>query len=768
MFQFKTPEEHYKAYERFLRKGNYKKACHALEELIEFFPDDIELLVNMVNICLNELKNPEKARTWLIRLMGCRTFWQDYAIFSLVEAKLGHKSARENLKRAKALLKKDPGKFSLEDAEREIRNIESDIEYYEFLNRRKQAEVELKKEEELFKGKKHKAVSQKQAKHKNKEKDAVKHEEALQPQESPSNESDASIEGKPLPLKEKTRSVSVIFSPPDERILEEFKTIPFSTLKEVEMFIQYTRLTIQGGFDELLCINVLQGVDYYWYQVETVKKVLKLFRGRAMLCDEVGLGKTIEAGMLLKEYIMRGMAKNILILAPPSLVSQWKEEMAVKFGINFVSTDDQEFSDNPQGFWQNPFIIASIHTAKTKKHAPVVTDIHYDIVVVDEAHHVRNRRTLSWQLVNKIQKKFIFLLTATPVQNNLLELYNLITLLKPGQFKTEKLFKEEYVTRGNLRKPLNKEKLRVLLRDCMIRNTRSAIDIKLPKRYATTLRLDPLPHEKELYTWLNQYLKSENMKKPIINLYLREAGSSPFALIGSITKLKDTEVIKPVLKRFDKGTDIAKGKALVDILRKNPKEKKIIFTQFVKSMEYITEVLTKQGIPYVQFSGLMSAKEKNEAVERFRNEVPVFVSTESGGEGRNLQFCNTIINFDLPWNPMRIEQRIGRLHRIGQTRDVFIFNLAVKGTIEEYIINILDSKINMFEMVIGEIEPILGHIGREEEFQDIILDIWLKSSSEEQIKEEFDNLGKEMAKAKKAYLKTKELDDEIFGEDYEI
>ncbi|HLC16454.1 MAG TPA: DEAD/DEAH box helicase, partial [Thermodesulfovibrionia bacterium] len=418
-------------------------------------------------------------------------------------------------------------------------------------------------------------------------------------------------------------------------------------------------------------------------------------------------------------------------------------------------------------FWEKPFVIASIHTAKTKKHSPIVTSIHYDIVIVDEAHHVRNRRTMAWELVNQIQKKFIFLLTATPVQNNLIELYNLITLLNPGQFKTEKLFKEEYVARGNLRKPLNKDKLRALLRDCMIRNTRSAIDIKLPKRYATTLRLDPTEHEKEVYTRLNHYLRTHNLKKPTINLLLREAGSSPFALKESLLKLDDKKAVAPVIEQFTDGFDIAKGKALVEILKKNPGEKKLIFTQFIKSLDYITNVLTKQGIPYVRFEGTMTTREKNEAVARFRDKVPVFVSTESGGEGRNLQFCNTIINFDLPWNPMRIEQRIGRLHRIGQTRDVFIFNLTVKNTIEDYIIDILDSKINMFEMVIGEIEPILGHIGREEDFEDIILDIWMKSATEEQVKEEFEQLGQEMMKAKKAYLKTRQLDDEIFGEDYE-
>ncbi|RJQ47921.1 MAG: ATP-dependent helicase, partial [Nitrospiraceae bacterium] len=158
---------------------------------------------------------------------------------------------------------------------------------------------------------------------------------------------------------------------------------------------------------------------------------------------------------------------------------------------------------------------------------------------------------------------------------------------------------------------------------------------------------------------------------------------------------------------------------------------------------------------------------KDSAIARFRSEIPVLVSTESGGEGRNMQFCNTIINFDLPWNPMRIEQRIGRLHRIGQSRDVFIFNLSVRETLEDYIIDILDNKINMFEMVIGEIEPILGHLGEDRDFEDIIMEIWLKCSDNESLKGGFERLGRDLVNAKKEYINAKAIDTEIFGDDYE-
>jgi SNF2 family DNA or RNA helicase len=564
-----------------------------------------------------------------------------------------------------------------------------------------------------------------------------------------------------------TYQIPLNFSVLQESVIGLFQPGSFSSLREIKLLIDYTHLTIQGGFDELLCLNTLEGVEKYFYQIETVKKVLKYFRGRVLLCDEVGLGKTIEAGMVIKEYLMRGMIRNVLILTPPSLVSQWREEMAVKFGIEFLTTDEMERMGDPESFWKERFIIASLNIAKSKKNMDLVIRQFYDLVVVDEAHHLRNRSTLSWKLVNQIQKRFILLLSATPLQNNLIELFNLITLLKPGQFKTEKLFRHEYLMKGNPRRPSNKDRLRGLLRDVMIRNTRSAIDLRLPKRYATTIRIEPTEIEKEIYERLNEYLKKNHFNRQMMNLLLREAGSSPFALKESLMQLDDDGDKKGIIQLIENLGDVAKGIALREIIKKNLEGKKVIFTQYIKSMDYITDLLRRNEIPFVTFKGTLSSREKNIAIQSFRNEVPILVSTESGGEGRNLQFCNTIINFDLPWNPMRIEQRIGRLHRIGQTRDVFIFNLSVKETIEDYIIDILDNKINMFEMVIGEIEPILGHLG-EEDFEDIIMDIWIKSRDKREVEMGFEKLGHDLIEAKNEYLKAKAYDDEIFGQDYEI
>ncbi|MFH1505230.1 MAG: SNF2-related protein [Candidatus Omnitrophota bacterium] len=752
---FRAPADTYKAYERFLRKKNYRKAYQCLESLLREFPDDEMLIERIIDLCLDLEKKSNLAKHWLTKLIKIRTNWFDYTLLARLEAELGHfPKAREYLKQAKEFSRH----LALKDKQKTkklIAELDGFINYKEYQQTRQQySQIQEK------------AAPSKQ--NRAKEKKTLRPAAKMISSSKPNNKKEI----KP-PLKEKQETkqipayqIPIIISPFKQNTSHPRQAAPAFSLKELQLFLNFTHLTIQGGFNELICLNTLRGIEKYWYQIETVKKVLKYFHGRVLLCDEVGLGKTIEAGMLIKEYLMRKMAKNVLILAPPPLVSQWKEEMLVKFDLEFTTTDDVLFARDTGKLWKEQLVIASIHTAKNKKNISLVTNQFFDIVVVDEAHHLRNRTTQTWKMVNSLKKKFIFLLTATPVQNNLIELYNLITLLKPGQFKTESSFKNEFLEKEEVRKPANKEKLRGLLKDVMIRNTRGAIDLKLPKRFAATLRLEPTEAEKKMYLWLNDYLRKASIKRHTANLLLKEAGSSPFALRKTLQNhLNDT---KEMVEFIDNFTDTSKGNALIKIMRENPEEKKIIFTQYLNSLDYITGLLKTHHIAYTTFSGIMTTAEKNNAIEKFREKVPVLVSTESGGEGRNIQFCNTIINFDLPWNPMRIEQRIGRLHRIGQTRDVFIFNLSVKGTIEDYIIDILDNKINMFEMVIGEIEPIIGYIGKDNDFENIIMEIWLRSNNEKTLENNFTQFGNQIIEAKKEYLKAKDYDTAIFGEDYEI
>jgi len=759
---FNTPEDTYRAYERFLKKGNFRKAYKCLESLLHQFPGDEALLVDIVNLAYFDWENYPMARPWLLQLAQRRSFWRDYSLLSRGEARLGNiHRAKDYLGRAKRLVENRTSPSDKKEAKKDFTEVEGLIRYEEWKS------LSKPKTEEVLPAQGSSIFSRTEVK------------PHIDPKESSPGEppfTEASAEPEPPPKNEVHASppipqfqIPVHFSPIGAGILDAFQAGTLLPLKKIKLLVDYTHLSIQSSFDELLCLSAIRDVERYWYQIETAKKVLKYFRGRALLCDEVGLGKTIEAGMVIKEYLMRDMARNVLILTPSSLVSQWKEEMESKFGIEFMTSEEMGSLDKLEAFWKERYLIASLNMARSKKNLPFVTGQFYDLVVVDEAHHLRNRTTLAWKLVNQIQKKFILLLSATPLQNNLIELFNLITLLKPGQFKTEKLFRQEYLHKGNPRVPANRDKMRELLRDVMIRNTRSAIDLKLPRRYATTLRLEPTETEKKIYEGLSDYLRRDTPNRMTVNLLLREAGSSPFALRESLLQMPGEGSDKKTLVDWLENIgDVSKGAALVDTVKRNPEGKKVIFTQYLKSMDYITHLLSRNGIPHVTFKGTLPARDKNLAIDRFRDEVPVLVSTESGGEGRNLQFCNTLINFDLPWNPMRIEQRIGRLHRIGQTRDVFVFNLAVKGTLEDYMIDILDNKINMFEMVIGEIEPILGRLEKEEDFEDIVMQLWLGSSNDKDLRENFESLGEELLRAKKEYLKAKSLDDEVFGDDYEI
>lgn len=540
-------------------------------------------------------------------------------------------------------------------------------------------------------------------------------------------------------------------------------------------------LSIMADYDQLVCLPTLTAIDQHWYQIETARKVLRQLGGRALLADEVGLGKTIEAGLILSEYLARGMIQSLLILTPASLVSQWQLELKTKFNIDTITSDDKQLQLNPEAFWStNNRLIASLNTAKSAKHFNLVTTRNWDLVIVDEAHHLKNRTTLNWKLVNALNKRFILMLTATPVQNSLVELFNLLTLLKPGLLKTEAAFKKEYVSSKNGRVPKNPEKLRQLMREVMVRNTRSLVDVQLPKRFATTITVSPSKSEQKLYQDLTEYLRIfevgisdanqvQKLDKFTRTNLLMRAGSSPQALADSLKNLAKkfpTAQLKSLIRRASQIKEVEKAKALIDLLKKST-QKTIVFTTHRATSAYLANMMKEAGINFAQFLGDMSLKEKDAAIETFRENLNVLLASETGGEGRNIQFANSIINYDLPWNPMKIEQRIGRIHRIGQTQDVFIFNFCLKDSIEEYILKILHDKINMFELVVGEIETILGNVDDDFDFSEVVIDIWLKHQAKPELDTAFETLATELIKAKDKYRETSELDEQIFGEDFE-
>jgi SNF2 family DNA or RNA helicase len=533
--------------------------------------------------------------------------------------------------------------------------------------------------------------------------------------------------------------------------------------------------------DDLICLPHIRDLQAFEYQVKTVKTVISRLRGRAMLCDEVGLGKTVEAGICMMEYIMRGLARKILILVPPSLVNQWHEEMKRKFNQDFIRADDPEFVRMGSDAWgQYPKVIASISTAKRSNHSQAISQLHYDLVIVDEAHHVKNRITVAWKFVNSLNKKYMLLLTATPVQNSLEELYNLITLLKPGQLKTYQHFRSNFVEDNQGIEVKNADKLKSLLSEVMIRNRRSNVDVRFTKRKATTRTVQMSDLERSLYTDLSQFIREHYLANhPLFSRFMlksmqEQMGSSFASLLGSLRKLTAHKELNSDQRRLlneycERAEAIvrmepiqsAKMNELYDIISSFP-DKMLVFTKYRTTQETLSHSLRDRGLKVAEFHGGLLRKDKEREIAFFREQADVLVSTEVGGEGRNLQFCNGMVNFDLPWNPMAIEQRIGRIHRIGQARDVYVYNLAARDTLEHHMLNVLDRKINMFELVVGEVDLILGDIEESEEFSDIVMNAWVRSNSEDMLEQEMNKIGEQLLENKQKLQRVKELDERLF------
>jgi SNF2 family DNA or RNA helicase len=229
----------------------------------------------------------------------------------------------------------------------------------------------------------------------------------------------------------------------------------------------------------------------------------------------------------------------------------------------------------------------------------------------------------------------------------------------------------------------------------------------------------------------------------------------------------DDPRVQGIIRQADAIGRSAKDERLLEIIQQSRGNKLLVFTTFRRTLEHVQQLLREANVPFVTYSGGETELQKDAAVAAFRESVPVMLCSESGGEGRNLQFANTLVNFDLPWNPMRIEQRVGRIHRIGQTREVFIFNLCTADSLEARILALLHEKIRMFELVVGEIGSILGNLDGGEEFESLVLDLWLKSRDTRELRDSFDSLGNSLLAAQEEYLQTKQLDEALFGDDYE-
>lgn len=558
-------------------------------------------------------------------------------------------------------------------------------------------------------------------------------------------------------------------------LMKQQPSLPF----QVAHVLRAHTLASLQQFEELLSLSSLHGVETYTYQIETVRRVLRMLGGRALLADEVGLGKTIEALMVLREYQLRGLARRVLILAPAPLVPHWVGELEDKAGLACRTPNDATFHRDPAVFWaSNGLTVASLSLARTARHAPLVQAEPWDLVIVDEAHRLKNRATLGFKLVDGLKSRFLLLVTATPIENELEELYNLVTLLKPGQFATAAAFRKQFVDSRNPTSPKNRERLRALQSEVMVRNTRAQSGLKLPPRFVTTIVVQPEAAEQSLYAQTLSLLRA-HAAEPSARLstatLLLEAGSSPQALCGTLDRMlvggKHSAEFRQALTLLRSKVELInsskKGQALLDLLATHPNEQLLIFTRYRDTLRFVEDLLAQHRISYTTFYGRLDGAAKQAALEKFRQGVRVLVATDAGGEGQNLQFCHLLCNFDLPWNPMTIEQRIGRLHRIGQTEEVRVYNLCARGTVEERLLDVLDRRLHLFELVVGEMDMVLGNLSDERDLEDRLLDLYAHAQSESEIERGLDTLTEELRAARLRYERTRAFDEALFGEDYE-
>lgn len=562
-----------------------------------------------------------------------------------------------------------------------------------------------------------------------------------------------------------------------------------------------------------------------------------------LLADEVGLGKTIEAGIIIAQLRLEKKA-NILIIAPASLIRQWNSELYDKFCLESQIMDRKMFNNYIRKGYSNPFdvykgiTICSYQFASSN--SELIRNANFETVIIDEAHKLRNYHTEKSVIANNIKyatenfKKV--LLTATPIQNSIMDLYGLTSFIDDNIFGDKTIFRYNYIKNFDL----EKDELRVRLKNYMHRTLRSQVTqyIKYTKRIAETFYFTQNPEEQELYTMLQDiiinpgehpYIIPGKHKHLLLLIMSKLMGSSIYALKGTleivlkrlnelkegndldiIEHLTSQELIDEVeddeLINSDENEDSSSEPLNLEILAKEIKyvnamiskadsikkeskydallnslnysfshlkeiranEKVLIFTESRRTQDFLYETLKNDGYEGVLlYNGSNNDDESkriyNEWINRpentekstnsrdlnmrsaildeFKNNGTILISTEAGAEGLNLQFCSLVINYDLPWNPQRVEQRIGRCHRFGQKFDVTVINFINNSNkVEQRIYELLSQKLLLFDEVFGASDEVLGKINNVENLEYAIANIYQNCRTTEEIDNAFDKI----------------------------
>jgi SNF2 family DNA or RNA helicase len=542
--------------------------------------------------------------------------------------------------------------------------------------------------------------------------------------------------------------------------------------------VQARQFEIAQGQQELLSIEEIKDrIKLLDHQLQAAHRALFQMSGGALFADEVGLGKTIETGMVLKEMDFRDTRDSFLVLTPAQLAPQWQSELDEKFGLDFISNYDDAFV----GFDAHDKIVASVDTAKGKRHRDEVLSRRWDVVVLDEAHYVRNEDTERYALIDELDYGEAFFATATPIQNDIMDLYNIINLIRPGMLGTRAQFEQRYVADRDGAQVKRGDELQEKLNRVMIRNRREETAIDFTNREVHTNVFEPSRDERALYDAVTDHVRSHYSSQDARHLVLftlqKEVVSSPYAVAGTVDRwLRDK---KKVLSSAERAS-LNKIQSIVGDIDQTTKQRRlehvietvqdrletarlVVFTQFRPTQDAIADSVEQLQLPVHIVNGDLSSSAKEQKVADFKKEGGVMVATDSISEGRNMQFCNVLVNYDLPWNPMKVEQRIGRVDRIGQEREVHVFNMALEGTIEEHVLDKLFGKINLFNQSIGGLRDILSRMEQSgSDFEREVFNRLRNADSEIELENNFEEMAVDLEENRDAAEKMDDFNRGVF------
>jgi SNF2 family DNA or RNA helicase len=503
------------------------------------------------------------------------------------------------------------------------------------------------------------------------------------------------------------------------------------------------------------------------YQVNVASRVLGSLFGRAILADEVGLGKTIEAMLVLKELRVRGRLSSALILVPATLVEQWKEELENKAAVT-VATHDQ-----PR-FWTRDVVLMSLSRAKMTASAGRLSRRSWDLVIVDEAHALKNASTVAHRFVKTLDTRRLLLLTATPIENDLRELFNLLCLVDPAAYPSFRRFSADFLRDRFLVKDI--EGLRRFCSRYLVRNRRAEVFPEMPPRMHRTVPYRPYGEETRFLDAVVRFGRqvfkraagrrrgepgaTQGHAMLLVTLLLKEGCSSPHAVLSTLEKasypmLKPDEVtlLDAILSAGRSIRRTAKIEALVAAIQELG-ESAVVYVEYMATHEQVRCALEAAGIHVIPFTGVLSQVERTVRLGRFRSEGGVLLCSEVGGQGLNLQHCRVVVNYDIPWNPMKLEQRIGRIHRFGQERPIDVLTLLAPGTYEDHIVQLLDRKLGLFSQVVGEVEAVLSFMEGEQSLQHMMAEAICDASDAGELRENFGRISARILEATGRYRRS--------------